>query len=236
MNAIAPTYLADRELKFSIRRSAKRKTIELVVERDGSLAILAPINAPNVELAKFVRDKRMWIYRKFAERDMLSRPRCSKEFVTGESFSYLGRKYRLQHVDFQDRALKLLNGRFRLRRSDTDEARSHFIVWYCHHGRSWLTQRVSRWSRRMAVEPSGIVVRELGKRWGSCGKSNKINFHWAVMTLPVHAVDYLIVHELSHIKFPSHDRRFWQCVARTMPDYEQHKTWLDERGGQFASL
>ena len=224
------------DLRFAMRRSTVRKTISIVIERDGSLSLLAPATANDRQIAKFVREKRMWIYRKLSERDLMARPTIHKEFVTGEGFSYLGRTYRLRFVERQDRPLKLMQGRFLLDRSAQSRARDHFVRWYCDHGKIWLNDRVGYWANRMAVQPGPLHVRNLGARWGSCGRSSRLNFHWALMTLPRQAIDYVVVHELAHIEAPSHDKQFWRVVERTMPDYQSHKTWLSEHGGNLATL
>jgi predicted metal-dependent hydrolase len=224
------------DLRVAVRPSAKRRSTEIVIERDGSLSLLAPVAANEQQLAKFVRDKRMWIYRKLSERQLLARHTAGKEFVTGEGFAYLGRNYRLRMVECQDRPLKLLNGRFLLMRSAQFKGRDHFIRWYEDHGRIWLRERVDIWANRMAVVPGAVNVRNLGSRWGSCGKGNRLNFHWALMTLPRNVIDYIIVHELAHIEAPAHDQKFWRTVERAMPDYRQRKSWLDQFGGQFADL
>lgn len=224
------------DLQFAMRRSPQRKSMSIVIERDGTLLLLAPAAASDQQLVKFVREKRMWIYRKLSARDLMARPTNRKEFVTGEGFSYLGRAYRLHLVERQDRPLKLWHGRFLLERSAQPSARDHFIGWYCDHGKIWLKDRVGYWANRMAMQPGPLHVRDLGTRWGSCGRSNRLNFNWALMTLPRHAIDYVIVHELAHIEAPAHDGKFWRVVERTMPDYQSHKTWLAENGGDVAFL
>jgi predicted metal-dependent hydrolase len=79
-------------------------------------------------------------------------------------------------------------------------------------------------------------VRDLGFRWGSCGKSGTVNFHWATILLPVSLVDYVVVHELAHLMEPNHTPAFWRRVSRALPEYEQRKTWLAEHGGRHLVL
>jgi predicted metal-dependent hydrolase len=235
MSASARMNSTVEELQFAIRRS-RRRSIELIIERDGSITVRAPKFATASDVSKFVREKRMWVYGKLAEREMLGRQTARKEFVTGEGFSYLGRTYRLRLVDRQDRPLKLLNGRFLLARTAQPEARNHFIRWYQDHSAAWLAERAKYWAERMALRPGSLHVRDLGSRWGSCGKGDRLNFHWALMTLPRNAIDYIIVHELAHIQAPAHNKKFWSTVERTMPDYKQRKSWIDQHGGLFANL
>ncbi|MFU8807002.1 MAG: YgjP-like metallopeptidase domain-containing protein, partial [Bradymonadaceae bacterium] len=113
------------DLEFELRRSGSRKTLEITIDRGGALLLSAPPGVETSVLEDFVREKRFWIYTKLAEKDALSHPVVSKEFVTGEGFMYLGRNYRLLLVDEQDRALKLEAGRFKLRRNQVGLARIH---------------------------------------------------------------------------------------------------------------
>ncbi|NEX18797.1 M48 family metallopeptidase [Thiorhodococcus mannitoliphagus] len=228
--------LAVDELTFEVRRSAQRKTLEITLDRGGELIIAAPPGIGQEVLAAFVREKRFWLYAKMAEKESRLQPLEAKEFVSGAGFPYLGRSYRLLLVDAQEVPLKLEAGRFKLRRSLASEGRRYFVHWYSSHARTWLRTRVRGWARRMALQPDGIEVRDLGFRWGSCGRGGKLNFHWAVMLMPVGIVDYVIVHELAHLEEPNHTPAFWQRVSRAMPDYGQRKAWLAEHGGRHVSL
>ena len=143
---------------------------------------------------------------------------------------------RIRLIEQQDRPLKLLNGRFLLTRTAHPQARQHFVRWYQDHGSVWLADRVCYWADRMALQPGTLNVRDLGARWGSCGKGHRLNFHWALMTLPRQAIDYVVVHELAHIEAPAHDQKFWRAIERTMPDYRQRKEWLNQTGGRFTEL
>jgi predicted metal-dependent hydrolase len=188
----------------------------------------------DARLADFVREKRFWLYTKIAEKAARQQPVGGKEFVSGEGFPYLGRSYRLLLVDEQDAPLKLEAGRFRLLRSETAQGRQHFIQWYTDHARPWLARRVQQWAARVGVEPKGVEVRDLGFRWGSCGKAGTLNFHWVTILLPPSIVEYVVVHELVHLREPHHTPEFWLRVRRALPDYEPKKTWLAENGMSFT--
>lgn len=228
--------LAIDGLTFEVRRSPRRKTLGLTVDRGGELVVSAPPGVGGDLLAHFVREKRFWLYTKIAEKEARQRPIGGKEFVSGEGFPYLGRSHRLLLVAKQDTPLKLVGGRFRLLRSEASEGRKQFVRWYTDRGRDWLPRRVEGWVSRMGVKPVGVEVRDLGFRWGSCGKAGIVNFHWAAMLLPPSVVDYVIVHELSHLVEAKHTPEFWQRVARALQDHEQLKSWLAEHGGRHMVL
>jgi len=220
------------DLEFELRRSSRRRTLEITVDRDGDLVISGPPDCPTESMEEFVREKRFWIYTKLAEKEALRHPTPEKSFVNGEGFPYLGRRYRLLLVDKQDAALKLEHGRFKLLRAEADRGRDHFIDWYRVAGLGWLKRRVPPFAKRIGVEVRGLRVRDLGYRWGSCGADGSVNFHWASLMFPPSIVEYVIVHELVHLVEKHHTPEFWQRVERAMPDFERRKKWLAERGGR----
>jgi len=221
---MTPTLTVD-DLRFDVVLSARRRTIELSVERDGALTVRAPEGATAPRLEAFVRQKRAWVYRRLAEKEALRHAVSGKEFVSGEGFSYLGRSYRLLLVKKQAAPLRLEAGRFRLRRSDAGQARAHFVRWYTEHGRAWLGRRVVGLALRVGVRPASVEVRDLGYRWGSCGRSGTLNLHWRSILLPPSIVDYVLVHELVHLQERNHTPEFWARVARRC------RTTLTERRG-----
>lgn len=228
------TTLTVGDLSFEVQRSARRSSVQITVDRGGELLLSAPEACPTSTLERFVREKRFWVYTKLAERDALSTPARSKEFVSGEGFLYLGRSHRLLLVDEQDVPLKLEQGRFKLLRRGAGAGREHFVRWYKDRAQPWLTSRVERLQPRVGVDPDGVTVQDLGYRWGSCGKGGRLFFHWRAILLPPRVVEYVVVHELVHLMEPHHTPGFWRHVERVMPDFEARRRWLAERG-QVAS-
>jgi predicted metal-dependent hydrolase len=228
--------LAVGDLRFDVVLSVRRRTMELSVERNGALVVRAPEGATRPRLEAFIREKRGWVYRKLAEKEALQHDVPVREYVSGESFPYLGRSYRLLLVNHQDVPLRLEAGRFRLIRAEAPRGRTHFIRWYTGHGRAWLRRRVEALAPRVGVEPQAVEVRDLGYRWGSCGRSRTLNFSWATMLLPPTIAAYVVVHELVHLREPNHTPAFWRRVERAMPDYARRKAWLAENGASLTSL
>lgn len=223
------------DLSFEVHRSATRRTIGITVDRDGSLIAHAPNGFERERLAAFAQDKRMWVYTKLAEKDLLLSSRPEKQFVTGEGFTYLGRSHRLLLVNRQAVDCKLDHGRLKLRRAvaRSGNGPAAVIDWYRRRGMAWLPERIAPWSLRMDVEPSGVDVRDLGYRWGSLGSHGRLNLHWATMQLSPPQIDYVIVHELAHIREPHHTPEFWLVVERALPGYEHVKAALAKTGSSL---
>lgn len=218
------------ELRFTLHRSARRRTMQITVERSGDLVLSAPPDTEEAALRAFVQEKRFWIYTKLARKDHLQRQGPRKEYVDGEGFLYLGRSLRLKLVGEQGMALKVAGGRFCLRRDALPNARGHFIRWYSERAKTWLASRVVDYQARMEVTPRGVKVQDLGYRWGSCGKGDWLYFHWKAILLPARIAEYIVVHEIAHLHEPHHTPAFWSRVERAMPDYARRKAWLAEHG------
>ncbi|MGM0557094.1 MAG: M48 family metallopeptidase [Myxococcota bacterium] len=223
------------ELEFELRRSARRKTIGITVDRDGSLLLHVPTDCPRSTIERVAETKQVWVHTKLAEKEMLNASAVQKEYVAGESFYYLGRRYRLRFVDDEDAPeLGLYGGYFEMRSDVRDEASSVFVDWYQRHAKPWLEKRCERFFGKMGVDEQELGVRDLGYRWGSCGV-RALHFHWRTILLPPRIIDYVIVHELAHVDEPNHDEAFWKTVERAMPDYQERKRWLAENGARYVA-
>lgn len=223
------------DLELEVRLSPRRSTIQITVDRDGSLLLLAPPTCTREAMQRFVNAKRFWIYTKLAQKEALRPDLVVKQYVDGEGFPYLGRSHRLLLVHGQDVAVKLEHGRFKLDRALADEGREHMVRWYSERALPWLSRRIEDLQGRVGVSPAGVSVRELGYRWGSCG-SGRVNFHWRTILLPPRAIDYVVVHELVHLIEPHHTLEFWRHIERVLPDYDGRKRWLAEKGAAATAV
>jgi len=226
-------------LSFELRRSPKRKTIGVIVERNGDLTLSAPKDCSIEKIEDVTKKKLLWIYTKLAQKELLFQPPKKKEYLTGENHFYLGRTYRLLLYDppttkktFEP--LSLNHGRFMLVRSERQEAQKHFNNWYATRGKTWLEKKVSQFADRIGVAPKGVEIRDLGYRWGSCGQNGILNFHWKTITLPTKIIEYIVVHEMVHLIEPHHQSEFWRKLERSMPDFGERKNWLALNGNNFS--
>lgn len=213
-------------LTFEVRRSERRRTLGLTVDRGGDLVIHSPAGKTVHELEQWARSKLLWVHRKLALKEVLAPRRRSPEFVSGESFSYLGRSYRLAIAAQQEEPLRFDGRRFYLRRDARVGASEHFRRWYISAGKDWLARRVQWLARTTGRSPTRIEVRDLGFRWGSCGRNGGALFNWRLLQLPVRLVDYVIVHKLIHLLEPHHGPTFWRALDRSLPDWKERREEL----------
>ena len=223
-----------KDIEYSLQKSA-RKTASIYIERDGSVSLLVPESLDERQIEELIENKRRWIYTSLAEWNDLNSAGVQRSFVNGQGFLYLGRSYRLKIVDEQDLPLKLLNGHFCLRRSELNEkTESVFRKYYRTKGSELIPQRIAKFQDRMGVTTGVIRIQELGNRWGSCTNNGSVSFHWKCLMGPLSIIDYIVVHELAHLKHPNHSDAFWNEVDKVMPDYRDRKDWLRENGASMT--
>lgn len=227
---MGPQVLRIGELDVHVSVSDRRRTVRLTVERDARITAIIPPQTDEEKLFKAISAKSQWIYAKLRERTQIGLPHPPREFLSGEGFLYLGRSYRLLLVKNLDRPVRLYQGRFQLREDLATEGTRQMIRWYQQTGEPWLRQRIMPWAQRMEIEIDQVRVLPLGYRWGSCTAANKINIHWATMQLDPDLIDYVLVHELAHVRHPSHDNAFWRAVERPMPDFHTRRARLRQTG------
>jgi len=224
----------DGQIAYEVVRS-RRSTADIIIERDGSVLVRAPEGADDEQVEDIVKSKHYWIYQSLAEWRDLNATRVLREYKNGEGFLYLGRAYRLLLVSDQDEALSLRNGRFCLRRDAVDRgeiaaAKAAFQQFYVSRGIERLTARVKYYAPKVGVSPRAVDVRELGNRWASCSPAGDLAFHWKCMMAPQTIIDYLVVHELCHLRHRDHTDAFWNEVDKVMPEYRERKDWLRKQG------
>ena len=200
---------------------SKRKTLALIVEADGSLTVRAPLRMKDAD----IRD---WIKRKQAQvRKDAPRPR---EFVDGENFLFLGKGYPLRIIPRGKPAL-VLDESFRLTNSAQAKAESVFTAWYKKQARKILTERVTYFAQAHDFRVKKIRISSARTRWGSCSTKGTLSFTWRLVMAPLEIIDYVVVHELCHLRVMNHSREFWALVEDLLPGYKARRAWLKKHGG-----
>jgi predicted metal-dependent hydrolase len=213
---------------------SRRKTVALIIQRDGSLTVRAPLRMTQASIQEFVQSHSDWISRKQAQ-VKTSPPPPEKSFSAGELFLYMGKGYPLTLVPPQRPALTFSAGKFQLSRSALPKARQAFINWYKLHARSVITARVDFLAKENKFTWRKIRISSARTRWGSCSSNGTLSFTWRLIMAPQEVIDYVVVHELVHTQVRNHSPRFWRQVAAIMPAYKRYVTWL-KKNGRFLTL
>lgn len=220
-----------KDLTYKLAQS-DRKTMSIYVEPDGNIVVRAPKNLPQKKIDAIIDLKSYWIYKSISEFQQLNKTKVTRKITDGEGFLFMGKSYRLKITNNITIPIILHQGYFLLHSDKINKARDHFINFYKEKGKEHIPQRVEYFKQKIGVEPKTVRVIELKNRWAS--KTDKaINFHWKIMLAPMTIIDYIIVHELAHLKVPDHSDEFWEIVESVMPNYKDKIYWLKINGANL---
>jgi predicted metal-dependent hydrolase len=216
------------DIKIDLIVRSRRRSFSIEIARDGRLIVRAPQRASLRAIRKVVEEKRRWIERKQTQmrlRCAEARPKC---FVEGESFMYLGKAYPLSLDGRNGMPIKFDGSRFLLSDEYVANARNVFAAWYRERAREHIAGRVDHCSSAAGIGCGEVRITSARRRWGSCTGKGNLCFTWRLVMAPPDVIDYVVVHELAHIKHPNHSSMFWMEVASIMPDLQRRRRWLRE--------
>lgn len=230
----------DTTIDYVVQRTGRRKTIAITVYPDMSVLIAVPKGTRQSVIARKVREKAEWIVEQH-ERLRRNHRHAAKECVSGESFRYLGRQYQLKvhrrtaapiisQATMQRGCLVVPVARrwnAQRRRQVVEDA---LVAWYRERADVQIRSAVDRFSPRLGITVKAVEVREMKTRWGSGGADARIRFNWRIVMAPRKLLEYVVAHELCHIKHHDHSREFWRLLSRVMPDYKQRRSDLERLG------
>lgn len=228
MAAVKSEYREGNGFIAEIIRTERHKTADIRVE-EGAVSVVVPTNLALSRIDELLKIKRTWIKEKIAlHRE--AQPASEKQFVSGEAFSYLGRNYRLKVEEGAFQPVRLLKGRLVVTvpkgKNQPHMIHNALIRWYKRQAEQKLREKVERYAPIVGVEPADVRIKTFKSRWGSCTAKGLLEFNWRVMMAPNRCVDYVVVHELCHLKRHDHSAEFWKEVGKVMPDYGVSKDWL----------
>jgi len=207
---------------------SKRRTLSLIVETDGMLTVRAPLRMKEADIRQFIEEKKDWIKRKQAQ--ALKDAPVPRQYLDGERFLYLGKEAPLRIVPDQKPAL-IMDKVFKLTKSAQPQAESVFEAWYKKQARMVLTERVKFFAQKYGFKVGKIRISSARTRWGSYSSKGTLSFTWRLVMAPLEIIDYVVLHELCHLKEMNHSRAFWERVETILPDYKRRRKWLKKNGG-----
>lgn len=213
----------------------KRKKLAITVHPEPRLEVVAPMGASDEQILPRVVKRAAWILRHWRYFERFQPRHPGPRYVSGETHQYLGRQYRLKIHAGSPECVKLV-GRFLQvwtgDRNDAGQIEKLLDSWYRNHA-----ERVFQHRMLLCLEqcPSlqlphapRLTVRRMTHRWGSCTKAGKILLNLDLVKVPIHCVDYVLVHELCHLQIHNHSREFYRLLSRCLPDWERRKKRLEE--------
>lgn len=208
------------EIPYEIVRS-KRKTLALTIDSETKLIVRAPMHLDEDLILEFIKKKSRWIADK--QRHVRDYATKQSEFLLedGENVLYLGMSFAILRKNVQEISVE---GNFLI--VPENMTLEGFADWMKIQGDIIVRERVNHYANLIGAKYSSVKMSNAKRRWGSCGLGNTLNFSWRLIMCPQSVIDYVVVHELSHITYKNHSASFWTRVATVMPNYREEQKWL----------
>lgn len=210
----------------------QRKTLAIHVYPDSKVKVVAPVGATKEAIQRKVQKRARWIVQQQQYFERIRPSTQALTYTSGETHRYLGRSYRLKVQASTLNNVKLKGRYFVINTTQkTPEAvRQLLDDWYRAHALLKFEERLARCyvpMKREGIPYPSLALRRMSKRWGSCTPEGKILLNPALIKAPVYCIDYVLVHELCHLKHHNHSSAFYHLKSKYMPDWEERKRRLE---------
>ena len=243
-----------RDIEILLIRQPYRRRISMVHQLTGQVKVTCPKSLRETQLIEFLERHVDWMKSNLAQFDTIRSKHPEKKYVQNEQFMFMGRALTLQLMPGGRRGdaeiqgdrlivylptigrnaapiLASLDGTFHALSDASSGHRAALVgkqvlAFYEKQGRKVLADRVRYFAQKMGLHPSAVSFRSQKTRWGSCTSKGKISLNWRLIFAPPETLDYVVIHELSHLRHHNHSAAFWNLVGSQCADYAAHKRWL----------
>ena len=232
-----PTIQQDNSsFDYTVVRTSRR-TIAIHIDPEKGVIVRAPKRGHKSEIRNFLIKKTPWIMKKLevARQQAAEIPRHN--YMTGDIFLFMGEKYSLAFETAKKNRVDIA-GHYIIvgLKPETPQAKVPEILkkWYIARARETLNERVIVYSRGLGVKPARVAIRGQSKRWGSCSAKGNLNLNWKLVMAPPEILNYVVAHEVCHLRYPNHQSEFWKLLSSQMPDYAARRDWLKQNGHRLG--
>ncbi|GMQ64505.1 M48 family metallopeptidase [Vallitalea maricola] len=229
-------YYDSRKIEYTIKYS-KRKTIAIHIEPSNNIIVKAPIDMDRNRLKELVESKGKWISNKLEESNDYKIQK--RTYKNGELFLFLGKEYPLELMIDETAnvmSVEIINNSLRIitNTEDKDSIKNLLEEFYKKQTRIIIKDRIKYYQKYFIVRPNNIRIKKQKTRWGSCSSLKNLNFNLKLSMAKLSVIDYIVVHEMSHLIHLNHSKDFWNLVKSVLPNYKDEKDWLKHNGRRLT--
>ena len=226
------TALLGRELSYEVRHSDEATEPRIDVDIHGVRVVLPADSTTDPEV--LLSENAAWVIEKKQKYDSYREKVPDRKFEPGETFPYLGEEYEIvvekrPSSETAENALRLAEHHV-----EQTSIKRALETLYRRKAREFFGSEADRLADEMEVEYDKIEIRNQRTKWGSCSTSGTLGLNWRLMMAPPDVIEYILVHELAHLREQNHTDEFWSILAEHDPDYVDHAEWLEENSTQLV--
>jgi predicted metal-dependent hydrolase len=236
VETIRTVCLGGQELSYVLRRTNRRRTIGLMVDHEG-LKVASPWYVPMHEIYEMLLRSEAWVLDKLAA--WQSRLPAERGWASGDVLHFLGKNVQLKldvalvgHGVWLERGLMHVYAPSR----DAQAVRELVTIWYRDQAARHFPERVAAVSPSLGVRASRVIVSNARTQWGCCNSEGEVRLNWRLMQARPAVIDYVVVHELAHLRHMDHSPAFWAAVAAACPQYRKLREELKEKDLTYRVL
>ncbi|MCK5042087.1 MAG: M48 family metallopeptidase [Sphingomonadales bacterium] len=222
-----------------VRTSRRQKSVSFKI-KNGKVIVTAPSRLSDKIIGDMINKRSAWVKKQL--HILSKRPVAPpKQYVNGEGFLYLGKSYKLQLVEGDSIGVALDGNYLTVSPNSTvpaSKSKQHIkdllTAWFLGKAKENLETKTNEYAELLGFMPKSIIVKTYKARWGSCSTKGDISYNWKLIMSPQHIIDYVVVHELCHMKQHNHSPRFWKLVENIIPDHKARRKWLGDNGEQLS--
>ncbi len=220
---------------YTVRRSRRAKHLLLHVDLSGAVELVVPWHVSFDEGRKFVTQQADWLERTLRKKTWQRASVPRRRLITGDKLPVFGRWYELEVKCEEKRKRTRLrerpDGVLSLKVPGREEVRPALRRWYQEKAKSYFERQAQDFGIRLGVHVLKVVVSDARSQWGSCiEKNRRISLGWRLALAPHKVADYVVAHEVAHLREPGHGPSFWRLVAQVDGDFVVHRRWLKQHG------
>ena len=228
------------KVPYSVEWTEERETIGLKLNSEKEVEVRSPVELDIEDIEETLDKKKPWILEKINRIEDETWPPKSKEFLSGEKLLYSGRRYLMKvesgsetKVEFDGEKFQITSKNYTEDHERRKEVARAVRDWYQQRATERLVSRTYSLSQEFGEEPRSVETTDYENKWGQ-NKSGNISLHWRLIMAPQEIQDYVIAHELCHLKVNDHSDRFWNKLNSVIPDYERIREWLRMNGQKLT--
>lgn len=238
MSAALSEILKYKEWVFRVDRKPKYRSIKLSISTNGTLSILASKSLVYKDIIKFIEQNELWCEKSLSVIINKIKSYPLKLGLEGEEILFLGVPRKIIYKKSEQQMARVFGGQFILESPGFSVKENFNLIrhYYRTESEKILKELIAIRSQEMNLFPRKIIFRNQTSRWGSCSSEGTISLNWKLSMAPLKTMDYVVVHELAHLKYRNHSKRFWDFVTQFVPNHKAHGSWLKKNYNEFDWL
>ena len=233
--------LGTTTIVYTIEERPRRQHPAIQVAASRQVTVLVPRHFPKEQIEPLLQRKARWILNHVTAPERTTTV-VQKQFVSGEGFLFRGHLLRLKVTVVTGTQFETIQQGRTIRVAIPSMPASQQPVairevltqWFYRQAVHLLPQRIDHYAHIVGIGPERLKISEYKSRWGFCREDGLIALNWRIVQAPLSVIDYVVVHELTHRRYPHHRQTFWQAVEAVLPDYEVRKQWLKDHGAELG--